>query len=108
MALTSTLSDEGYQPENFPKLIPPMSFCQWLAFSAIKTVMMPYSIIVAQISIFKPNKRNEIFPTGAKLMGVRKAAFSKALDMTVIRDKLKKKKVSINDYIVVVASLAAS
>ena len=70
--------------------------------------MMPYSIVIAQISIFKPNKRNEIQPIGAQLQGVRKAAFSKALDISVLKDKLKKKKVSINDYIVVVAALAAA
>jgi hypothetical protein len=39
---------------------------------------------------------------------VRKAAFSKPLDISMIRDTLKKKKVSLNDYIITTAALAAS
>ena len=65
MALTSTLTDGGYNQDDFPKLTPRMSLLQWIAFTVLKIIMMPYSIIIAQISIFKPNKRNEIFPTGA-------------------------------------------
>jgi len=38
--------------------------------------MIPYSIVIAQIAVFSPNKPNEIHPKGARLNGERKAAFS--------------------------------
>lgn len=70
--------------------------------------MIPYSICIAQIAVFAPNKPNEIRPRGAKLQGSRKAAISRRLDITALRDKLKKKKVSLNDYLLTCSTLAAS
>jgi hypothetical protein len=42
------------------------------------------------------------------LTGKRKVAFSKPLEITLIKEKLKKKKISLNDYILVTAQLALS
>jgi hypothetical protein len=39
---------------------------------------------------------------------VRKAAFSKPLKIDVIRETLKKNKISLNDYLITTATLALS
>jgi hypothetical protein len=49
---------------------------------------------------------NEIFPEGSELIGKRKVAFSKPLEIGELKDVLKKRKISLNDYICVTAQLA--
>lgn len=71
-------------------------------------VLMPYAVILAQIAVFSHNKKNIINPKGAQLQGERKVAIGNSVDMTQIKDDLKKKKVGLNDYIVVCATLALS
>ena len=71
-------------------------------------VLLPYSIVIAQLAVFKQTKRNIIHPKGERLAGQRKVAIGNCLDMAEIKDALKKKKCSINDYIVVSVSLAMS
>jgi hypothetical protein len=58
--------------------------------------------------VFKPGSKNEINPRGAQLQGVRKVAFSRPLDISDLREQLKKKKISLNDFIFVTAQLAMS
>lgn len=77
-------------------------------YTVIKFVMMPYSVYLAQKSVLEKGSRNEIFPENAEKEGVRKAAISKPLDISQIRDVLKKNRISLNDYIIVSASLALS
>jgi hypothetical protein len=47
IAVTSTLTDEGYNVKNFPRLIPKLSLLKTIAFSLFKILMMPYSIYLA-------------------------------------------------------------
>lgn len=47
MALTSTLTDTGYNVNNFPNLIPKLNPIQMVLFTILKYVTLPYSIIVA-------------------------------------------------------------
>jgi len=71
-------------------------------------VLLPYSVILAQFAVFRPNKRNIIHPKGVQLDGERKVAVGNCIDISEVKDALKKKKVSINDYILVASSLAMS
>jgi hypothetical protein len=54
----------------------------------------------------KKGSSNEIFPSGSELIGKKKVAFSKPLEIGELRDVLKKKKISLNNYICVTAQLA--
>lgn len=103
MAITSTFSDEGYNSANFPKLTPRMSFLKVLQYHILKTLFLPYAILVAQFAVLKKGKPNEVHPANSELKGKRKAAFSKSMDISVLRDQLKKKQTSLNNYIIVCA-----
>ena len=103
MAVTSTLSDSGYDVKNFPKLIPRFSWWQNVMITVVKLCTLPYSMLVAQCSILQKGKRNEVHPENAVLQGKRKVAVSKPLEITLLREALKKKRVSLNDYIIVAA-----
>jgi hypothetical protein len=54
----------------------------------------------------RKGSNNEIFPIGSELIGKKKVAFSKPLEIGELRDVLKKKKISLNNYICVTAQLA--
>lgn len=69
----------------------------------LKIVTLPYSMVMAQFAILTKGKPNEVHPKDAQLSGVRKVAFSKPLLTTEIRKKLKEKRVSLTDYIIVSA-----
>jgi hypothetical protein len=47
MAVTSTLTDGGYNVNNFPKLIPQYNSFQWLLLTFLKIITLPYSMVVA-------------------------------------------------------------
>ncbi len=47
IAVTSTLTDEGYNVNNFPRLIPRLSLLKTIGFSFFKILLMPYSIYLA-------------------------------------------------------------
>ena len=70
--------------------------------------MIPYSVYLAQRQVLEKGTRNNVYPEGAVKQGVRKVAISKPLDISCIKEVLKKHKVSLNDYIIVSASLALS
>lgn len=74
----------------------------------LKYVTLPYSILIAQLAVIKDGTFNEIKPANSRMIGQRKAAVSKPLDITVLKDKLKSRKISINDYIMSVSCLALS
>ncbi len=65
MALTATISDEGYKVENFPRLTPKFSLLYELGISVLKVITMPYSILVAQFAILQKGQPNEVHPFGA-------------------------------------------
>lgn len=69
---------------------------------------MPYSIFVAYQSSNELDTPSAIWPEGSEIKGVRKVAISKPLDISLLRETLKKKKISMTDYIVVSAQLALS
>ena len=108
MAITSTLSDCGYDARNFPRLIPRFSWWQNVLITLVKLATLPYSMLIAQISILQKGQRNEVHPEGAVLQGKRKVTVSKPLDITHLRDALKKKGVTLTDYIIVTSQLALS
>lgn len=62
MAVTSTLADGGYNPANFPRLIPKMSLLETIGVTIVKFITLPYSILLANCAVFEPGKRNEIWP----------------------------------------------
>lgn len=73
----------------------------------VKFVTLPFSILVANVTLFQPDYTNEI-RTDKKFTGIRKVAFSEPLDISEAREKLRKQKSSINDYIIATATLALS
>lgn len=107
LVLTSCLQENGYEQSQFPRLIPRLSLLQQLQMTVVKFVTLPISIIVANVTLFRKDKTNEI-SLGEEFTGVRKVVFSAPLNCSEIRDKLKKQKSSINDYIVASATLALS
>jgi hypothetical protein len=52
--------------------------------------------------------RDQIYPENANKKGIRKAAISRPLDISKLRQELKSQKVSLNDYIICAANLALS
>jgi hypothetical protein len=71
-------------------------------------ITLPYSIVVAFLAVIKIGNHNEIWPKRSRMTGERKFAVSRPLDLNLIKEKLKLKKVSLNDYLTTSVTLALS
>lgn len=70
---------------------------------------IPYAIIVAYREMLAYHeKSNAIYDRKSRLTGEKRIAYSDKIDCSVVKDKLKKHKMSLNDLILAVSALTFS